>query len=157
MVFVFGSTAQSTASKIDVTNVDEFNDEFNIARVDKSSNLTAEEEKKLKNTIDTIKKNNEDPESTVTLALNDMGDMPDAEFKAEKGGVKSKTAEVRAKGAFLPPESVRNNPVNREIMAAFHKKLEAKYPAGKIPEEYDARGKSLIAYCLCQKHILINI
>ena len=98
----------------------------------------------MKDVMNTIKKNNEDPESTVKLALNDMGDMPDGEFKEEKTGVKSKTAEVRAKGAFLPPLSVRNDPVNREIMAAFHKKLEAKYPADKIPKEYDARGKFLI-------------
>merc|ERR1719378_764994 len=47
----------------------------------------------------------------------------------------------RATGGFLPPESMRNDPVNRAIMAEFHKKLEEKYPLEDIKEEYDERDK----------------
>ena len=95
----------------------------------------------MKKAIDAINANNEDPESMEKMGLNDMADMPNEEYQAERAGAKSTPPQVRAKGGFLPPESVRNDPVNRAIMAAFHKKLEAKYPANKIPKEYDAWRK----------------
>ena len=95
----------------------------------------AKKEEQLKKAIDAINTNNEDPESVEKMGLNDMADMPNEEFRAERTGAKSIPPQVRAKGGFLPPESVRNDPVNRAIMAAFHKKLEAKYPAEKIPKE----------------------
>ena len=82
-----------------------------------------------------------DPNSTSELEENEMSDMLDEEFEAERAGAKYDLPKIRATGGFLPPESMRNDPFNRAIMAKIHKKLEKKYPLEDIPEEYDPRGK----------------
>ena len=100
----------------------------------------AKEAEELKESQDAINKNNMDPQSTFELEENEMSDMPDEEFEAERAGAKHDSTKMRATGGFLPPESMRNDPVSRAIMAEFHKQLEEKYPLQDIPEEYDPRG-----------------
>ena len=126
--------------------VDDFDERMGIVEADDGREedvkaFRAKEAEQLKKSQDAIKKNNMDPKSTIELEENEMSDMTDEEFQAEKTGVKHGSTKTRATGGFLPPESMRNDPVNRAIMAEFHKKLEEKYPLEDIKEEYDKRGK----------------
>ena len=147
MLLQFLSTAQS--SQVENETLDDFDKKMGIVEADDGNEkdvkaFRAKEAEQLKKSQDAINKNNMDPKSTFELEENEMSDMPDEEFEAERAGAKHDVSNVRATGGFLPPESMRNDPVNRAIMADFHKQLEEKYPLQDIPEEYDPRGKLVL-------------
>ena len=123
-------------------SLDEFEEKMGIVEMDDGTDedvkaFKEKEAEQLKESQDAINRNKMDPNSTFELEENEMSDMPDKEFEAERTGVKHDLSKIRATGGFLPPESMRNNPVSRAIMAKFHKQLEEKYPLQDIPEEYD--------------------
>ena len=124
---------------------EEFEEEFGILDSDPEEKKT--EAENLKKAEDEINENNkkfENGESTFEEQLYEESDLPKEEFEKEKEGATMpddvRTAFVgdRIMGVYMPPESVRNDPVNAAKLKKLYAELEQNR-AGE-PDSYDAKA-----------------